>query len=85
VLLRLLAERRKGASPRVAELAVRVGRKLGLAIGELDVLVRAAELHDLGKRLIPDAILTKSEPLASLATRSRSAPGSSRSASPSTR
>jgi HD-GYP domain-containing protein (c-di-GMP phosphodiesterase class II) len=65
VLLRLLAERRGAASPRVTELAVRVGRKLGLALGELDVLVRAAELQDLGKLLIPDAILTKRTPLTS--------------------
>jgi HD-GYP domain-containing protein (c-di-GMP phosphodiesterase class II) len=60
VLLRLLATRRSGPSPRVAELALRVGRRLGLAIGDLDVVVRAAELQDLGKALIPDAILTKS-------------------------
>jgi two-component system cell cycle response regulator len=65
VLLRLLAERRSGSSPRVAELAVRVGRELGLGLGELDVLVRAAELQDLGKLVLPDAILTKSTPLSS--------------------
>jgi HD-GYP domain-containing protein (c-di-GMP phosphodiesterase class II) len=60
VLLRLLATRRAGTSPRVAELALRVGRRVGLGMGELDVLVRAAELQDLGKALIPDAILSKS-------------------------
>jgi HD-GYP domain-containing protein (c-di-GMP phosphodiesterase class II) len=63
VLLRLLSERRGGGSPRVAELAVRVGRKIGLTLGELDVLVRAAELQDIGKLLIPDAILSKSAEL----------------------
>jgi two-component system cell cycle response regulator len=62
VLLRMLAERRR-ASPHVVELAVRVGRELGLALGELDVLVRAAELQDVGKVLIPDAILNKRTPL----------------------
>jgi two-component system cell cycle response regulator len=60
VLLRLLATRRTGPSPRVAELAVRVGRRVGLAMSDLDVLVRAAELQDLGKALIPDTILSKS-------------------------
>jgi two-component system cell cycle response regulator len=30
---------------------------------ELDVLARAAELHDVGKIAIPDAILSKPEPL----------------------
>jgi two-component system cell cycle response regulator len=60
VLLRLLANRRTGQSPRVAELAVRVGRKLGLGLSDLDVLVRAAELGDVGRLLIPDAILHKS-------------------------
>jgi two-component system cell cycle response regulator len=63
VLLRLLAERRQGGSPRVAELAIGVGRELGLALGELDVLVRAAELQDVGKMLVPDSILAKSTPL----------------------
>jgi two-component system cell cycle response regulator len=63
VLLRVLAQRRDGASPRVAELAVQVGRRLDLALGELDVVVRAAELQDLGKMLIPDAILAKRTPL----------------------
>jgi plasmid stability protein len=63
VLLRLLANRRTGQSPRVAELAVRVGRKLGLVLTDLDVLVRAAELGDVGRLLIPDAILHKSDSL----------------------
>jgi plasmid stability protein len=62
VLLGVLAERRggpDGASPRVAELAVRVGRRLALGLEALDELVRAAELQDLGKLLLPDAILHK--------------------------
>jgi two-component system cell cycle response regulator len=63
VLLRVLAERRTGSpdgtAPRVADLAVRVGRRLGLSVDELDVIVRAAELQDLGKLLLPDAILHK--------------------------
>jgi two-component system cell cycle response regulator len=62
-LLAVLAERRTGGAdktaPRVADLAVRVGRRLGLGADELDVIVRAAELQDLGKLLLPDAILHK--------------------------
>jgi diguanylate cyclase (GGDEF)-like protein len=41
----------------VAALSARVGRRLGLSAEELDELVRAAELHDIGKVAIPDAIL----------------------------
>jgi hypothetical protein len=63
VLLAVLAQRRNGgtdrAAPRVADLAVSVGRGLGLDADALDVIVRAAELQDLGKLLLPDAILHK--------------------------
>jgi two-component system cell cycle response regulator len=41
----------------VAELASAVGRGMGLDGLELDHLVRAATLHDIGKVAIPDAIL----------------------------
>ena len=47
----------------VAELALDVGRALGLAGEDLDVLARAAEFHDLGKLAIPDEILNKPGPL----------------------
>jgi diguanylate cyclase (GGDEF)-like protein len=47
----------------VAELAVRVARQLGLTGEELDEIARAAELHDVGKVGIPDAILNKPGPL----------------------
>jgi HD-GYP domain-containing protein (c-di-GMP phosphodiesterase class II) len=40
-----------------------VGRQLGLDAEDLDVVVRAAELHDIGKVAIPDAILHKAGPL----------------------
>jgi diguanylate cyclase (GGDEF)-like protein len=46
-------------SNRVAELATRVARQLGLAGEALDEIARAAELHDVGKVGIPDAILNK--------------------------
>ena len=47
----------------VADLALMVGRSLGLAPEQLDELARAAELHDIGKMAVPDAILRKNGPL----------------------
>ncbi len=47
----------------VGALVLAVGRRMGLDGEELDVLARAAELHDVGKIAIPDAILSKPEPL----------------------
>jgi len=47
----------------VAELAVPVGRRLGMTAEQIDELGRAAELHDVGKVGIPDAILEKPGPL----------------------
>ena len=47
----------------VGALVLAVGRRLGLDGEELDVLARAAELHDVGKIAIPDAILAKPGPL----------------------
>jgi two-component system cell cycle response regulator len=47
----------------VGALVLAVGRRLGLEGEELDVLARAAELHDVGKIAIPDAILSKPGPL----------------------
>jgi two-component system, cell cycle response regulator len=47
----------------VGTLALAVGRRLGMVGEELDVLARAAELHDVGKIAIPDAILHKAGPL----------------------
>jgi HD-GYP domain-containing protein (c-di-GMP phosphodiesterase class II) len=43
----------------VAQLCRRVGRHFAMATEQLDELVRAAELHDVGKVGIPDAILDK--------------------------
>jgi two-component system cell cycle response regulator len=47
----------------VAHLAAAMGRALDLDAEEMDVLVRAAEMHDIGKIAIPDEILHKREPL----------------------
>jgi diguanylate cyclase (GGDEF)-like protein len=46
-------------SSEVAQLCLRVGRRFGMTAEELDELMRAAELHDIGKVGIPDAILDK--------------------------
>jgi two-component system cell cycle response regulator len=62
VLLAVLGEREPDLQRHmhdVAELARRVGTRLGLDAEDLDVVVRAAELHDIGKVAIPDAILHK--------------------------
>ncbi|HXR29277.1 MAG TPA: diguanylate cyclase [Solirubrobacteraceae bacterium] len=50
-------------SSEVAELCVRIGRRLGMSGEQLDELARAAELHDIGKVGIPDEILEKPGPL----------------------
>ena len=47
----------------VAQLCMGVGRRLGMTAEQLDELLRAAELHDIGKVGIPDAILEKSSGL----------------------
>jgi diguanylate cyclase (GGDEF)-like protein len=47
----------------VAALALAVGRRMKLEPEELDELVRAAELHDVGKTAIPEAIINKPGPL----------------------
>jgi diguanylate cyclase (GGDEF)-like protein len=66
VLLRVLHEREPELERHldgVARLAAAFGRALTLDAEELDVLVRAAELHDIGKIAIPDEILHKNEGL----------------------
>jgi two-component system cell cycle response regulator len=47
----------------VGALVLAVGRRLDMSTEDLDVLARAAELHDVGKIAIPDAILHKPGPL----------------------
>jgi two-component system, cell cycle response regulator len=47
----------------VAELARDVSHRLRLSPEEIDEVVRAAKLHDIGKMAIPDAILAKPDPL----------------------
>lgn len=62
VLLRVLHEREPELERHldgVARLASIFGRQINLDAEEIDVLVRAAELHDVGKIAIPDEILHK--------------------------
>jgi diguanylate cyclase (GGDEF)-like protein len=47
----------------VAHLAAAVGRQLGFDDARVAMLVRAAELHDVGKLAVPDSILNKPGPL----------------------
>ena len=49
----------KGHTDRVTDLALSVGRALGLGAEDLDALRWGAYLHDLGKVATPDAILHK--------------------------
>jgi len=52
-----------GHSTRVATLALRVGRRLGLGKTALKELEMACFLHDIGKIRVPDHILNKPAPL----------------------
>ena len=66
VLLSALVERNPGLVHHltdVAELAVDVARLLDLPEHEIEQVRHAAELHDVGKVAIPDAILQKKGPL----------------------
>jgi diguanylate cyclase (GGDEF)-like protein len=47
----------------VSGLASGVARELGMSAEERDEVIRAAELHDIGKVAVPDAILNKAAPL----------------------
>jgi putative nucleotidyltransferase with HDIG domain len=50
-------------SRRVARLAVKIGRKLGLPKDEVRALLHAGFLHDIGKFAVPDAVLSKPDEL----------------------
>jgi diguanylate cyclase (GGDEF)-like protein len=62
ILLRILREREpelEDDGTRVVQLAEATGRALGLDPEKLDVLLRAATLHDIGKIAIPRRVLHK--------------------------
>jgi diguanylate cyclase (GGDEF)-like protein len=66
VLLQALSEREPGLlehSRSVAQLVLEMAEGLSLSDAERSTLRIAAELHDVGKLAIPDAILLKKEPL----------------------
>jgi two-component system cell cycle response regulator len=66
VLMRALAERDPELRTHlatVADLAVAVAHRLGLGVAEVEQVRHAADLHDVGKVAIPDAILQKPGPL----------------------
>jgi diguanylate cyclase (GGDEF)-like protein len=66
VLLRALAERDPGLGQHisgVASMAEAVARRLHLDDEQIEHIRHAAELHDVGKMAIPDAILDKPAPL----------------------
>ena len=66
LLLGVLRERRPGLGVHmegVGTLAADLARHLGLDAEDVDVISRAAELHDIGKMAIPDEVLEKRGPL----------------------
>ena len=66
VLLRVLGERSidlEEHTSDVARLAQQTARRLGLSTEDVRRTALAAELHDIGKTAIPDAILNKPGPL----------------------
>ncbi len=50
-------------SSEVAELAIEIGREMGMPQGDIEQIDIAARVHDIGKVAIPDAILLKPGPL----------------------
>jgi putative nucleotidyltransferase with HDIG domain len=66
VLLRILREREPDLDEHlrsVASLALLLARHAGVEGEELDVVARAAELHDVGKIAIPERVLRKRDSL----------------------
>jgi len=66
LLLQVLREREPALEEHVDDvsaLALAVGRELGLGVEALDEITRGAELHDIGKIAVPEAILHKPGPL----------------------
>lgn len=52
-----------GHTERVTEVTVALARSLGVPEGEISLMKRGALLHDIGKMVVPDAILHKPGPL----------------------
>jgi PAS domain S-box-containing protein/diguanylate cyclase (GGDEF)-like protein len=65
-LVQLIAEQRQELAPNtvnVADLAAATATRLGLSAEEIACTRIAAELHDIGKTAMPEAILSKTGPL----------------------
>lgn len=52
-----------GHSERVSEYAEKIGRAMKLSEEKVDLLKKAAEIHDIGKLMIPDNLLNKKDSL----------------------
>lgn len=61
--LRAVTQETEEHSQRIRDLALRLGKALGLSQRELDELSLLAEFHDIGKIAIPQGILEKPGPL----------------------
>ena len=64
--MQLIAEQRQELAPNtvnVADLAAATATRLGLSAEEIACTRIAAELHDIGKTAMPEAILSKTGPL----------------------
>ena len=53
----------RGHCERLSEMSARMGQKLGLPEEQITALRRAGIVHDIGKVVVPDAILLKPDPL----------------------
>lgn len=53
----------RGHCDRLAEMSVSLGRRLGMSPEELKALRQGGAVHDIGKVVVPDAILLKPGPL----------------------
>jgi diguanylate cyclase (GGDEF)-like protein len=66
VLVQVMAERQPDLHAHLSEVALMartVGQRMGLSGEDLEILVRAAALHDVGKLAVPDVILHKTAAL----------------------
>lgn len=52
-----------GHCTRLSELSARLGERLGLPADDITALRRAGVVHDIGKVIVPDAVLLKPAPL----------------------
>ncbi len=55
----------RGHSEKVARIAVLIGRRINMNETDIENLEMASLLHDIGKLSVPEAVLTKTQPLTS--------------------